>query len=340
MSSLWKKACVSLRLMRRRITLASLLLIVTAVIFGQAISYNNEQYLSSGNQQLIFTEQQDIVPAAARITKLAPAITQQTQAGRMFQTEIRVDGNVISCNAKIGSTVGELLAQQGIGFDKDDSILPAVTSKIQNGDKIVLRRVEYQTQVKNIEIPYDTIEKESSLIPAGTSKIVSPGRPGIQQHTYLARMVDGSPEYERLVDDKIVRQPVAQTVLVGADAPVSPLDFDIELDEYGKPLHYERVLTDQVATGYSAKSGALTASGREAVPGHVAVNPDEIPYGSTLYITTDDGGFVYGCAVAADTGIGLMYDVVDIDLFYDTYIESCLNGRRIVDVYVLSSPEQ
>ena len=72
-----------------------------------------------------------------------------------------------------------------------------------------------------------------------------------------------------------------------------------------------------------------------AITGHVAVNPNEIPYGSKLYITSANNHFVYGYAIAADTGTGLLADIVDIDLFYDTYAESVLNGRGIVNIYVL-----
>ena len=66
------------------------------------------------------------------------------------------------------------------------------------------------------------------------------------------------------------------------------------------------------------------------------MDPTEIPYGSKLYITSSDGSFVYGYAIAADTGTGLLNDVIDVDLFYETYTESCLNGRRTVDIYVLA----
>ena len=44
---------------------------------------------------------------------------------------------------------------------------------------------------------------------------------------------------------------------------------------------------------------------------------------------------MYGYAIAADTGTGLMDGVVDLDLFYGSYVESCLNGVRYVNVYVL-----
>ena len=44
---------------------------------------------------------------------------------------------------------------------------------------------------------------------------------------------------------------------------------------------------------------------------------------------------MYGFAIAADTGLGLLGDVIDVDLYYDTYLESCLNGKRNVNIYLL-----
>ena len=71
------------------------------------------------------------------------------------------------------------------------------------------------------------------------------------------------------------------------------------------------------------------------LPGHVAVNPNLIPYGSKLYITSADGSFVYGYAIASDTGTALIDGTIGVDLFYDTYLESLLNGLRTVNIYVL-----
>ena len=64
-----------------------------------------------------------------------------------------------------------------------------------------------------------------------------------------------------------------------------------------------------------------------------------IPYGSKLYITSADGSFVYGYAIASDTGTGLIDGIIDVDLFYDTYQESLLNGLRTVNIYVLGLPK-
>jgi 3D (Asp-Asp-Asp) domain-containing protein len=74
--------------------------------------------------------------------------------------------------------------------------------------------------------------------------------------------------------------------------------------------------------------------------GTAAVRSSQFPYGTKLYVRTADGKFVYGYTVTNDTGVGLMQNVIDIDLYYESYLESALNGRRIVDIYVLeySSP--
>ena len=77
------------------------------------------------------------------------------------------------------------------------------------------------------------------------------------------------------------------------------------------------------------------ASGQGLSAGYVAVHPGEIPYGTRMYITSADNSFVYGFAIAADTGLGLLGDVIDVDLYYDTYLESCLNGKRNVNIYLL-----
>ena len=108
------------------------------------------------------------------------------------------------------------------------------------------------------------------------------------------------------------------------------LQQEAQLDQQVKEL------TNQVATGYNVGSSAMGASGQGLSAGYVAVHPGEIPYGTRMYITSADNSFVYGFAIAADTGLGLLGDVIDVDLYYDTYLESCLNGKRNVNIYLLN----
>jgi len=68
--------------------------------------------------------------------------------------------------------------------------------------------------------------------------------------------------------------------------------------------------------------------------GVVAVDPKVIPLGTKLYIESPDGSYVYGCAVAGDTGGAIKGN--RIDLFMDTYSECMQFGRRTMNVYILN----
>ena len=67
----------------------------------------------------------------------------------------------------------------------------------------------------------------------------------------------------------------------------------------------------------------------------MAVDPNVIPYGSLLYITSTDGRFVYGYAVATYTGSAMVEGHALVDLFYDTFDEAYLSAVQSVNVYIL-----
>ena len=51
--------------------------------------------------------------------------------------------------------------------------------------------------------------------------------------------------------------------------------------------------------------------------------------------TSTDGKLGYGYAVATDTGIAVQRGQILVDLFYETYAESVINGAIQVNVYVV-----
>lgn len=100
----------------------------------------------------------------------------------------------------------------------------------------------------------------------------------------------------------------------------------------GDVLAYTDCLTVE-ATAYSG--GGKTAMGTAAGEGTVAVDPDVIPLGSRLYITAEDGSsWVYGYAVAEDTGGSIQGERVD--LFFWSESDCRAFGRRTAKVYVLA----
>ena len=90
------------------------------------------------------------------------------------------------------------------------------------------------------------------------------------------------------------------------------------------------------ATAYStapSENGGYTVSamGNPLGYGIVAVDPNVIPLGSKVYVTSPDGSWSYGVASAEDTGGAIRGN--KIDLCYDTNASAF--GRKSCVVYVL-----
>lgn len=98
------------------------------------------------------------------------------------------------------------------------------------------------------------------------------------------------------------------------------------------PTSYSKKLTGSATAYYG---GTSTSTGKKPQPGYIAVDPRIIPYGTEMWIVSNDGKYVYGYAIAADTG-GFIYSGTTLcDLYFNTYNE-CINfGRRDVTIYIL-----
>ena len=237
-------------------------------------------------------------------------------------------------------TVRDALAKAGVSVGSDDLINCSLDSTVLPKQSIVIRRVTYQTVVQSQPIGYNVSTQSSTLLKKGTQEILVPGQTGQMDTTLRIRYIDGQTDSQEVVSQNVVSQPVDSTVLVGtaANTPISQLQppASLTLTSRGSPDRYTQVI-DTLATGYSPADGTRTATGRSAKVGYVAVNPKVIPYGSRLYIMSDDGSFVYGYAVAYDTG-GFTYNGsgVGVDLYFSSAAEASRFGKRHVKIYILA----
>ena len=237
-----------------------------------------------------------------------------------------------------GGTVGQALASANIDIDGDDLVSKKLWKMVEDGDYIIVTRMEYTLTYEEETVPFETNVRYTSVMRNGRTRLLSGGANGTRMLTYMNVSMDGEILSTQLISNDLIKAPVNSETLVGrTGAPVSPLVFEEYPVVNNVPVRYEYVITDGVATGYSAKKGAGTLGGWKAAPGYVAVNYNEIPLGTKLYITSADGSFVYGYAIAADSGSALMSGFGNVDLFYSTYMESVLNGYRIVNIYILES---
>ena len=247
--------------------------------------------------------------------------------------EITVDGQTSVVNT-FSNTVRGVLADASIAFSQDDIVTPSLDEVVDADTKIVVSRVIYRDIEKVEVIPFKNVTKGSSLVKGKKSKISVAGKNGEKTITIREKYVDGVLAGSEVVGEKITTQPVDQVTLIRPTAqnPISELEVpaDFELDENGVPKNYKKVVTGK-AVAYSTKKKT------KLVPGCVAVNFNQFPRGTKLYITTTDGSYVYGYAKAADTGAftTMPGNTVLVDLFFSSYEETIAWGAKQVNVYVL-----
>ena len=254
---------------------------------------------------------------------------------RTFEVPITADGQTVSTRIAQGN-VSDCLASAGITLDDNDYTLPSLHTPVKEGDSIRVYRVEYVDNQYEEAVPFSTVYRKNSLTYRFKKKsyVLQSGVPGKNLVTYRERYVDGELDIALVSKVQVVKKPVDQVVLSYANAPVSPLSGPSGVTiNNNVPSTYSYMLSNVAATGYYSPRGK-GASGLGLFYGSVAVNPNVIPYGSKMYITSPDGQFIYGYAIATDTGGALMNGTIGVDLFYETYKESSLNWKNTVNIYV------
>ena len=255
---------------------------------------------------------------------------------KSFNVPITVDGTTVNAHMRQG-TVADCLETAGVILGEHDYTEPSLHTPVDENSAIRVYRVEYRDTQYEEAIPYGTDYRENSLTFRFKKRqyVLREGVEGKNLVTYRERFVDGEMESSLITKVEVVREPVNQLVLRYANKAISPLKgpSDITITN-NVPSRYKSVISNVAATGYSSKGGK-GASGLGLYCGTVAVNPNIIPYGSLLYITSPDGQFVYGYAIATDTGTALMQGVIGVDLYYETYKESSLNWKNTVNIYII-----
>ena len=259
------------------------------------------------------------------------------QVLRAYTVPVTADGQTRDV-ITTGATAAELLAQLGLTYDDNDILTPAADETVTEGSSLTLQRVEYVDYTEDVVIPSQRQEVPTSLFyrDHDETMMLQEGSDGLDTVTWRDVYIDGTwTEKQEL--DRVTQVEMVPTVVkvYGEQAPVSSFVGPEIVD--GVPAEgVVETYTGQRSTGYSASSTAKGASGQRLTYGTVAVNPNIIPYGTLMYITSDDGSFVYGYAYAADTGTAMMEGHAFVDLYYQTYQESVESAVVPVTVYIIN----
>ncbi len=256
-------------------------------------------------------------------------------------------GQKLQVNSQ-GETVRQLLERLSIGVDANTSVSAPLDSQTVSGMTVTVSRTVHATESYTQSIPHKVTYCYDSSIANGESVVLTSGVDGQMSTTANVVYVDGQEKDRTVLSQTVIQQPVDEVIAVGTgsqDANPEAVSGEVVIgDGYiitatGEYLTYSKTIEVE-ATAYThtdAGCDFITSMGTTVKVGTVAVDPRLIPYGTRMFIVSNDGEYVYGIATAEDCG----GDIKEhrIDLYYPTYWECNAFGRRDCTIYVLGEAE-
>lgn len=228
------------------------------------------------------------------------------------------DKTVTHVTAK--ATAAEILAAAGITVGENDMVSVDLNSVIAKESYIDIIPETKEEAVITVTKQEEEKEKDTS---SASKKPVTSKKPTSSKKPSSSAITSSGGSIGKVTYPGASKSPISELT------PASP----ITLDENGVPVNYKSCKRVQ-ATAYT-HTGNKCSTGVWPKPGYIAVDPKIIPYGTKMYIVSADGKYVYGYAIAADTGGFIKKRPTNVDLFFHTENACKTFGRRDVIIYFL-----
>ncbi len=325
---------------------------VSVCLFSLPAAAKNTYRITDGDRVLIFstdaTNPVDVLDQAG--LALGKDDTYTTKESGDY-SEIHVkriqmvtidNGGQILKTGTYGETVRQLLERLDISMGEGDTLSVESTAQTYDGMEISISRRHYATETYSKTIPFETKYTYDDTLPAGQEKVETAGAAGEARIVEEVIYVNNQETSRTTVSEQVVQEPIPEVIRVGTGVQKQQpgkltIADGVITTESGEVLTYTGVRT-MLATGYSCEGWGregITATGTVARVGAIAVDPSVIPYGTRMFIVSNDGQYVYGVATAEDTGDPDFISGDRIDLYFDTVAECVQFGARDCQVYIL-----
>jgi 3D (Asp-Asp-Asp) domain-containing protein len=230
---------------------------------------------------------------------------------------VKINEQIRYYYVKYNKTVGELLNDMQNEFKE----VFVCNNNNENYLKDCISVEFLSKHIKLIEekenIPYQTEVILSDKLCKDQDKIKQIGCDGEKLLLYEVEYLNNKEISRKLIDEKTIREATKEVIIRGTAKKI------LSMNASAYTAGYESTGKHPGQKGYG-----ITATGKKATHGVVAVDPNVIPLGSRLYV---EG---YGYAMAWDIGGAIKGN--KIDLFYDDLAEAIKFGRKNLMVYVLT----
>ena len=244
-----------------------------------------------------------------------------------------------------GETVAKLLQRIGISYEGTYRLSVPAETPTYDGMEITVDWILSDDQSYTAEIPYKTAYVNDPGMELGERRVAVEGQVGQMLCTASVSYSNGVETGRTVIEEKVIVEPIMEVIAVGTGEQVGKAADQVLIGDGVIVLPTGEVLTYThsdlfKATAYTswyADMTGTTATGTKARVGAIAVDPKVIPYGTRMFIVTNDGQYVYGIATAEDCGGGVKGN--HVDLFFDTVYECNQFGVRQCTIYFLGDAE-
>lgn len=284
---------------------------------------------------------------------------------RMQVVNIVYGGNTLTVST-YGETVESLLNRMNFNLTEDDVLSASLRTMTYDGMTLTITRSITAEETYTVAIPFETEYCYDSSLAEGEQKVLTKGVEGQLQCQASVHYIDGKEISRTVISEKVISYPVNALIAIGTgvempdyppeviptepptQAPTKPA-LTPEVPSAQMPVIGENtIITPEgevltythseqfVATAYHNSDPGCTiwtSTGTLCRVGAIAVDPKVIPYGTRMYIVTNDGKYIYGIAAAEDCGSSIKGNRVD--LYYNSVAECNRFGIRDCTIYFL-----
>ena len=319
------------------------------VLLSQTVFAKNTYVITDGDQVRVYTtyatDPADVLVQAGvelgdgdiYITEPGDGVSEIT-VQRSQQITVNHCGEVLQ-EVSYGETVEALLSRMGISAYGKYSVSVPMDTMTYDGMEVYVDSVVEVEETYTVDIPYETVVCYDPTLAEGQEEVRVAGVTGQLSRTANVVYVNAEEASRTVLRETVLQQPVNEIVAIGTgtgggeDAPA--IGNGVIVTSSGEVLTYYR--SEEFKTTAYTKTDAgcddITATGTYARVGAVAVDPKVVPYGTRMFIVSNDGEYVYGIATAEDCGGGVKGN--HIDLYFDTTAECFQYGVRNCTVYFL-----
>ena len=263
---------------------------------------------------------------------------------RAAEITVNYYGRPITGIAYEDETLGHALQRMALTCDKSDVLSMPLDTLVHHGLNFSISTVEVKEETYTAAVPYEIEFVEDDNMAKGVQKIRTEGKDGEKNVTAAVTYTNGVETDREVLHEEVTLEPVKQIVSIGTGKNLTlqgPVG-DVVIGNGTITLSNGQVLTYKSSAAFKATAythtdagcNTITATGTTVRWGTVAVDPRVIPYGTKMFIITNDGSFVYGVGTAEDCGGGIKGN--RLDLYFPTYSQCVQFGVRNCTVYFLT----